>query len=175
MHFNNDGFKEGILATDVTGDNTPEILVSNTRLGNRLIRITDKNDFTTEIENFSGGFGMYTMTPTDLNKDNATDLVGSNGSLWFMINKIPQVPSSTDNWASNYSIYPIPTSNILTIKGLADGIYTSAFYSMSGNLVSTLPIGNNVIELSSLPAGFYVMEIRNHQGDVELVSKVIKN
>lgn len=170
----NNNFMTSILTEDVTGDGVDEILFSHTELGNRLIRNINKNDLSFDIEDIPGGFGMFEMLSADFNKDNAIDILGSNGDLWMLLNNIPQVPSSTKDWESSYKIYPIPATNSLTIEELAEGIYSATFYTISGEIASTISFDNTSLDISTLPVGLYIMEVKDSKGISVLSSKVIK-
>ena len=62
-------------------------------------------------------------------------------------------------------VFPNPVSEILTVNGLKDA--TIKFYSVSGEeVISMTRFSRNSIDVSSLPAGIYVMNITTQEGQV---------
>jgi hypothetical protein len=71
---------------------------------------------------------------------------------------------------ANYSIFPNPTSGIITIKGSQDAQIT--VYNMIGNIVyqNNKANKNTEVDLSDLPTGTYVVQIINNN---KLITKKI--
>jgi hypothetical protein len=72
----------------------------------------------------------------------------------------------------NISVYPNPVSNNLTID--YTGKATINIFNTQGQLIETLFINNNLsnIDVSNLPCGVYMMELRTEKGNV--VKKFMK-
>jgi hypothetical protein len=94
-----------------------------------------------------------TVTGGRLNVNNSMeDLMDRCGSLLLAIQ---------DNNVNQLVIYPNPAHDFVNIVGAKNQqINKVAIYSISGKLVATVAVLNNQIQVSSLPQGMYIMQIR---------------
>jgi hypothetical protein len=80
----------------------------------------------------------------------------------------------TENFAKGLYIYPNPTTSKVTIGGI-NGIEQILVMASDGSIVMRMnpnADGNQVLDLSALPAGFYQVQVRTSQGVV--TRKVVK-
>ena len=63
--------------------------------------------------------------------------------------------------ASEYSVYPVPTSDVLTLVGPATGQAQWRLLDATGRIVLSASVGSerNDIDVSPLKAGVYTMEV----------------
>lgn len=119
-------------------------------------------------QNFSGIYLQGSpSTPTVVNLTNATTFPSlsappANGTVYIFSRNISSIAKDLNNPA--VSVYPNPTSDFLTITGLADFKEATAVkvFDLSGKVVlaETLKMNNN-IDLSQLNKGTYFLEITN--------------
>jgi hypothetical protein len=80
----------------------------------------------------------------------------------------------TENFAKGLYIYPNPTTSNVTVGGIT-GIKQISVMSAEGTVLMRFTPkteGNQILDLSALPAGFYQVQIRTSQGIV--TRKVVK-
>ena len=79
--------------------------------------------------------------------------------------------ASTNNYSNAITIYPNPTTSILTIEG--DKEYDIEVYNMAGNKV--LETQGNSINMEHLPSATYIVKATDKSNNEELTYKVVKN
>ncbi|MDG1823433.1 MAG: T9SS type A sorting domain-containing protein, partial [Flavobacteriaceae bacterium] len=79
--------------------------------------------------------------------------------------------ASTNNYSNAITIYPNPTTSIITIQG--DKEYDIEVYDMAGNKVMALT-GNN-INMAHLSTATYIVKATDKSNNEELTYKVVKN
>ena len=72
------------------------------------------------------------------------------------------------------TVYPNPTTDKLYIKGDGQVVYTIEIINMLGAVVLREETSNGVVSLASLEAGIYMLHVYGSDGQVYLVSKIIK-
>lgn len=80
---------------------------------------------------------------------------------------------STVDVSSNVSLklYPNPVKDILNVSGTT--IEKAFIYSISGQLIATVKVKNNQINLTSMAVGLYFIKVENDNGQMETF-KIIK-
>lgn len=80
------------------------------------------------------------------------------------------------NLQSNFSVFPIPFKNSITIKSLKNKDFSVALYSMQGKLLRTQKVISEVsflfVDLFDLMAGSYILKIQNSENTYQ--QKIIK-
>jgi PKD repeat protein len=115
----------------------------------------------------------------DIYVDNITITASSgtarNGSLFTIEevspkNKVARIEEFTDN----FSIFPNPASNQITIKTGVEDISTATIYSMNGAELMSVKLENDetTIDISKLQAGLYIIKVQS--GNEFLTQKFIK-
>ncbi|MEQ1553673.1 MAG: T9SS type A sorting domain-containing protein [Ferruginibacter sp.] len=86
----------------------------------------------------------------------------------FTYSKI--APLSCENRKSEISVYPNPTPNTITIEGLAKGKNIVTLYTNQGRLVTSLTTSKvkDVIDMTTLASGTYMLKITNENGTSEV-------
>ncbi|PZF74499.1 T9SS type A sorting domain-containing protein [Taibaiella soli] len=90
----------------------------------------------------------------------------------------PTPPSNTginnNSLLNNISIYPNPAHEQLFISGLKESVKV-CITSLTGQLLqtSTLSAGNNQLNISSLPAGVYLLQLKTDTGERKTVKIVV--
>ncbi|UOE41943.1 T9SS type A sorting domain-containing protein [Chryseobacterium suipulveris] len=79
--------------------------------------------------------------------------------------EISQVTLATDNTQviSNIQLYPNPTKDVLNVKGMNPA--SVQVYSMDGKMIP-LSVDGNVINTKNLPAGSYVIQLTDKEGNI---------
>jgi hypothetical protein len=75
------------------------------------------------------------------------------------------------NNSINFSVYPNPATNTLTINGLSTTA-TAEIYDLSGKLLLTKQLSVNQIDISTLAKGLYFIKLNTEEGSV--VKKFVK-
>ncbi len=85
--------------------------------------------------------------------------VNDNGSCVVM--KLDSKVSVEENVLSTAKVYPNPVRNTLSIDNVADA--NISIYSISGQLVKTIPAANGSIQvdMSTMAAGLYIVKMEN--------------
>ena len=79
--------------------------------------------------------------------------------------------TSIENWSNSVSIYPNPTSDILTIStGNYSGLITTNVYDLFGRKIITT--NEKEISLKSFADGIYILELR--AGNYLYTTRIIK-
>ncbi len=74
-------------------------------------------------------------------------------------------------WGGKVKVYPNPANEILTIDGF-DGETTADIYSINGQLLSTLAVKEQQLDINFLANGMYFIKLSTKEGSV--VSKFVK-
>lgn len=72
------------------------------------------------------------------------------------------------------SLYPNPTSGLLRIEGESAYIHSYQLFSPTGQLVNRGLIHQEQISIHRFPAGLYLLHVYDRDGQIRMVSKVMK-
>lgn len=98
--------------------------------------------------------------------------VGSNSLISYVQSLVKRtgtgINSTHDAGAPSFTVYPNPCANLLSVyaPSVNDQMFKISIYSLQGLLVYERVIypGNNQINTSTLPAGFYIYKIADRNG-----------
>ena len=133
-----------------------------------------------KFKNFS--FGAYFWTSSQLSIDYAIRFFTSPGAGMFYAGRLPMngfsvrfvrdaSTASTKDYSYAITIYPNPTTSLLTIEGNKE--YDIELYDMAGNKVMALT--GNTIDMSHLSSATYIVKALDKAENEELTFKVVKN
>ena len=97
---------------------------------------------------------------------------GSPGMIKVVWYQYPFIAAVDDHTLSDFSVYPIPTSGILTIKSNT-AIVQIEIYNQLGQLVLS-NTDQNTIDISKVSQGIYFIKLMDENGNIGS-EKVIKN
>lgn len=113
----------------------------------------------------------FAVIYADLNSADTTDVFDCDP--WFLPKKDSVLSILKYNNKDNHfiSIFPNPTSNILTINSLGNSFKKINIYNSIGQLVKKIKIDNEVmIDVSNLPNGvYYIQSPQNHFESIKLI------
>ena len=81
--------------------------------------------------------------------------------------------STPNNSLTNFSIYPNPTTDYLTLSGLTDQTHFVTIYNIQGQIVKTSSLENKTVDVSILISGMYFLIIQTNDGE-NSIQKFIK-
>jgi len=166
---------ESVYATDMDGDGDIDIIATSFS--------DDDNVFWYENTDGQGSFSSEQIISTnandavfvyvaDIDGDGDMDVlsasIGNDAIMWHE-NSI--VLGIDENTLLDFSIYPVPTSSILTVKS-KNIISRIEVYSQLGQLVLENE-NEHSIDVSILSQGFYFIKIKDENGDFG-VKKIVK-
>lgn len=168
----NSGGNAKPVLVDVDGDNDLDLVSGETWSGlivyfeNVAGVYTQKKGTDNPFNGFTSNGGFYSApTFADVDSDGDLDLLSgdNNGKISYFENTSP-ITSVGKVLSSNTFVYPNPTSGIVNVD---NGLY-KVYSTLGAELLSTY-VANGKLDLSTLPAGQYV--VRNQ----EKSSLVVKN
>lgn len=89
----------------------------------------------------------------------------------FAVELTPLPLGSTDNTLADFSLYPNPASEIVTIQTTIPGEKQVVVFDVLGKKVIATSIANNELDVSSLVAGIYTVQVT--QNEVTATKKLI--
>lgn len=106
-----------------------------------------------------------------------TGMFGINTPLYFALDNVFYYqPASAPalSFSQIARIFPNPAANFMTLELSSDKVKKAAISDMAGRIISTFSItaSRKVINISSLPAGQYLLQLQGEEGKV--VTKFIK-
>ncbi len=110
---------------------------------------------------------------TDYDEDGDMDIfmTESNGKVFYYENMSTSI--ITVNTNNSFSIYPNPTNHYLQIY-TNDTIKSFKIFDMLGHVYNTYTIKNNIIDVSGLSLGTYIISIKDTNEHVEVLKFVKK-
>lgn len=170
------------VLTTLNGLNNLKNIGDNVATGtNGLIRIGNGPSTPGEnpmLKDFCALQGIVNIiTPAVLDADKPNSYINGNGGAFaptfqqFSNGPCAILPSAVEEIAKgSYSIYPNPSSNLLTVKSdeILESIRIMNYLGME-----MLKTNETVIDISNLAAGFYFIEIK--AGNKQAVDKIVKN
>ena len=163
-----------VYATDIDGDGDMDVLSAS---------LNDNKIAWYENADGQGSFGsqqIITTNAVEAISVYATDIDGDGDmdvlSASFDDNKIAWYENLTtmtvdQNTLISFSIYPIPTAGILTVK-LKTTITQIEIYNRSGQLIMSKS-NENKIDISTLSQGLYFCKVKDENG-ASAIKKVVK-
>ena len=121
----------------------------------------------TEIGADEAFFRYLSTSSNSLSKSDG--LVRNGYSVRFV--RDTSTASTENNQSNTITIYPNPTTSILTIKGNAE--YNVKVYDITGRTIMTHK--GNTIDMSNLSPATYIIKIVDNSNNEEFTYKVIKN
>jgi ELWxxDGT repeat protein len=128
------------------------------------------SDTTASLQDLAAGF--YEVTITDANGCSTSQ------SAWVETNGL--ISSTEEEVASlSATVYPNPFRHTLNVQfnGVSTGVMTAELFSLNGQLIRTqnFPAHQDIaLATDDLPAGLFVLRLRNEAGQVVLLRKVVK-
>lgn len=89
-----------------------------------------------------------------------------------ILDKIQSKENGDKNLLDSFKIYPNPADDFINIR-LDDEIVSVTVYSMSGQKIINLKTNNQKIDVSNIPSGSYVLEVKTK--DAVITENFIKN
>lgn len=118
------------------------------------------------------GFSVWTYKPR-----NNDDLKGMSVTLEKAM--YPAIPASVKHFVNaKFNVYPNPVSDLLTVDLDANhGLCYGQIVDLSGRVVIASQPSNTTLQMStlSLNAGVYLLQVRNQNGTLLGVQKIVKN
>jgi hypothetical protein len=140
--YNGDGKKDIVIGTN-SGDITWHKNLSNQTL-------------TFETHTVGTVSPAFSIVNGDLDNDEDTDLVVSNGEFWWYENNLVQEPSATYDVVEEATIfYPNPCTQGIQIRNFESGRYEVKINDVNGKHVYSSPVTASFISLSGLSSGLY--------------------
>ena len=133
----------------------------------------------TILKTYSTTAQWKTVT-TDLSKYDGQEvyiaIVYSRGSAFFLMDNIQIITTplgiNNDNEVNNIAVYPNPITDNLSVNGI-EGYANLTLTDISGKVVmETKVLGNQPVNVQSLPDGIYIVRIENGQNIIQ--KKIIK-
>jgi hypothetical protein len=91
----------------------------------------------------------------------------------------PAIPASVKHFAAaQFNVYPNPVNDRLTVELEASfGPFYGQLVDLSGRVVSTSDQSTSTLQMSTsqLKAGVYLLQVRNQNGALLGVQKIVKN
>lgn len=165
-----------IYAADLDVDGDMDILTAFPFEGVVWNENTDGQGNFGPQQNITNHSVISDIYPQDLDQDGDTDLLVLSsiifeGKTSWLENLT--LLSVDENAAINFSLYPNPTTGLLFIHSEEAVIEAITMYNLSGKRVSEKQVINKTIDVSSIPAGIYFMEITTEND--RTIQKFIKN
>lgn len=165
------GFNGNILAQDSTLGNFQILTFTPTVLDSLKICQTVKNSSTGVVcsvcDTIARGalvsWELITSNTGDTNTTSGGGGAGGGGSTASL--------ETIEPIAAN--IYPNPTNDIINIKIEGSFDYTATLFSVNGKQLFTA-VNSPVFDVSSLPKGFYFLEIKGIRTNKKVVKKIVK-
>jgi len=112
----------------------------------------------------SGSFGTYEITRTNLTTLSPFAVADDNSELIV-----------DEQNSSNIKVYPNPCTDIINVSSteITDQ-YAYQITDMSGKIFLSINNGTNTFDVSSLPAGFYLLKMTNIDTQKTTVKEFIK-
>ncbi|MBL4625270.1 MAG: T9SS type A sorting domain-containing protein, partial [Flavobacteriales bacterium] len=84
---------------------------------------------------------------------------------------VPCVSSSINELESqrNFTVYPNPANDVITISGLANNNEVVTVYDLTGRIVISKKMSDNQLDVSQLKTGFYMITISGKSHSLEIV------
>jgi len=146
---------------DFDGSGIKDIVVGTNEEGLFWHQITSLTPFESNFAEIGSLSPVFTILNADLDGDEDSDLIASNGDFYWFENLLPQTPNSTQNQITpEIIVYPNPTSDQISFKNLPEGKVRLKLYSIFGQLILNKKIENGeILPLQDLQSGFYNLEI----------------
>jgi len=163
-----------VYATDIDGDGDMDVLSAS--LNDNKIAWYENTDgqgsFGSQQIITTNAVGAISVYATDIDGDGDMDVLSAS----FDDNKIAWYENLTtmavnQNTLISFSIYPIPTAGILTVK-LKTTITQIEIYNKSGQLIMSKS-NENKIDISTLSQGLYFCKVKDENG-ASAIKKVVK-
>jgi len=172
-------YADSVYATDLDGDGDMDVL-SASRLDHKIAwyENTDgQGNFGPQQIITTNAQNTRSVYATDIDGDGDIDVLSASGGdnkiAWYE-NLV--VLGVNENTLLDFSVYPIPTTGILTIQSNTT-IVQIEIYNQLGQLVLSIPIAigtnKNTIDISSVSKGVYFIKIKDEHGNIGS-QKVVK-
>ncbi len=167
----NAGDEKSVFTIDIDNDNDIDILYT---FADRVAIIENIDGFENIVPPFMVTFGLQdvrSVYASDINGDNSIDII-SGSFLDDKINWYENLNTLSLNQSNvlNFSVYPIPTENILNIKSKTE-IIKIEIYSKLGQLIKETT--ENKVDISNLTQDLYFVKVEDINGNFG-VKKIVK-
>lgn len=109
----------------------------------------------------------------------SVEIETDNGCTITLDTEVTALSDGLGRIESEFTLFPNPTSGIFELRAdnLPEEGVNIALFSVEGRLLRILPLGSagNLIDVSSLPTGIYIVEIQRIDGTRLAMRKLVKN
>lgn len=171
------GILRSIATGDFNGDSRKDLVVGTNSSGLYWFKnMTVVNNFNFESTYISGIAPVFNIFSADLDRDNDQDLVVSNGEFWWYENNIVQTPSAVNEPdLLRISVAPNPFNGLVNFDNPLNINYQIIVWSELGTIVYNGETSESSVNLSSLPSGFYMMQLTNTTDKRSATVQLFKN
>jgi hypothetical protein len=168
IDFDSDVSWNGIETADLNGDGKLDIIS-----GGRSRGLFWYKNVATSLEpkfekiKITDETGYSRLSIVDMDNDKDLDIISNNNFLFWITNKVKQETSSISaERPVNISLYPNPVSHDVIIDGLEGDGYDALIYNAGGVPVLKADVISNRIDVRSLNAGMYILQLQDQGGNV---------
>lgn len=160
---------------DLNGDNRLDISASLSDQGIIWLANTSISPLSFESREVGPVRPTFRLAHGDLDGDGDTDLIASNGDLWWFENQVTQIISSIiPIEQTNIQLFPNPFTDYIQIKGLTKDLYQVELIDQLGRTVWSQQLNGGRLTVPNLPAGRYQLNLRDLKTHTIIGSPLIK-
>lgn len=175
IDFDSDVSWNGIETADLNGDGKLDIISGGRSRGLFWYKnVSTSLDPKFEKIKISDETGYSRMSIVDMDNDKDLDIISNNNFLFWITNKVKQETSSLSAESRvNISLYPNPVSHEVIIDGLDGDGHSALIYNAAGIPVLKADVNSNRVDVRSLNAGMYILQVQDQGGNVVASKQVV--